>query len=118
MLKKVARSIKRLFDSSQHSAIAGQTNPQQQAVPAFVSQREMVRKLSTIPYWEDKINFTKIFDYSAEQGIWVQPADASEKRARPILSAPECPRVNYGCGGNIIGSSGFSVGNPCQELAG
>lgn len=62
----------------------------------------MVRKLSTIPYWEDKINFTKNFDYSEEQGIWAQPTGTSEKRTPPTIAAPTCNKVNYGCGGNII----------------
>jgi predicted SAM-dependent methyltransferase len=102
MLKRVARRIKRFFDFSRDAAIVGRTQLQRRIVPAFVSQREMVRKLSTIPYWEDKINFTKTFDYSDVQGIWVQPADVSEVRTLSTISAPECHKVNYGCGGNIL----------------
>ena len=70
--------------------------------PAFASHREMVRELGAIPYWKEKIYYTKNFDYCDEQKIWIRPNVLPAYATPNIISAPTCNRVNYGCGSNIL----------------
>lgn len=70
--------------------------------PAFIRQREMVRKLAAIPYWKHKIDFSKNFSYCDEQRGWIRPNILPQGSTPSIIPPPICHRVNYGCGGNII----------------
>ncbi len=98
MLYRVLRRVKRAFASAE----GANPSPKQIKIPISVTQREMVRALSAIPYWEDKMNFAKNFDYSDEQGVWVQPSAKASHQTPDIFTDPLCHKVNYGCGHNII----------------
>lgn len=98
---QVAGRLKRLFAESAAAAIAS-PNPR-------VTQREMVRHLAGIPYWEHKIEFLARYDYLEHDGVWVEKGQASvpgQGSADTPAVEPDIGRrvtgVNYGCGGNLI----------------
>ncbi|MBE9139843.1 hypothetical protein IQ254_22040 [Nodosilinea sp. LEGE 07088] len=90
---------------------------QQITTPALAQEREisqavMKQKLEKIPYWEDKIDYYKKFEYSEEEGIWINPKqpqislDPNDKSVDDFRKTGqlgnEIQKVNYGCGGNFI----------------
>ena len=97
----VAGRLKRFF--AEGAAAAG-TSPNPR-----VTQREMVRHLAGIPYWEHKIEFLARYDYSQKDGVWVEKERASApgpgSAGIPAAEADIGSRVtgvNYGCGGNLL----------------
>lgn len=77
-----------------------------------LSQAALKQKLDAIPYWEDKIEYYKKFEYSEAKGIWINTkhdqalADLSDKSADSFRQTGqlgnEVQKVNYGCGGTFI----------------
>ena len=98
MISRMISRIKRIIwqDSAQ----------QDSSRPERLSQREMVKKLQLIPYWEHKIDYYKQYEYSLSQGVWVDKTIARHitTSGSDVESvATDLPKkVNYGCGGNLI----------------
>lgn len=74
--------------------------------PNRISQREMVKTLQSIPFWEHKIDLYKRYTYSHSQGVWLAKTDSANLTASgtDFSVGPTAPlrKINYGCGGNLI----------------
>ena len=63
---------------------------------------EMICELAKRPYWEDKINFLKLFSYTAHSGIWFRTSNETRKTMPAISIELEYPKIHYGCGGTLL----------------
>jgi predicted SAM-dependent methyltransferase len=71
---------------------------------SLLLQREMVRRLRRIPRSEDKIKFFGNYGYSSSRGAWFNKSnlDLLGRTDTAGLSSLDYPKINYGCGANII----------------
>jgi predicted SAM-dependent methyltransferase len=100
LLKKILRKAKR------------QVMTQELSQEKEISQATLKHKLDVIPYWEDKIDYYKKFEYSEAKGLWLnsEQAQASASENGELsdgfkqtgLLGKEMKKVNFGCGGNFI----------------
>jgi predicted SAM-dependent methyltransferase len=67
-----------------------------------MTRDEMLKYLHSIPYWEDKINFSKKYYINHSDGFWYTTINfyANLPFSEEIISGYS--KINYGCGGNII----------------
>jgi predicted SAM-dependent methyltransferase len=73
---------------------------------AWASQREMVGRLASIPYWEDKIKHYDQYEYFPAEGVWLAKRDGHHPAAERgrVAEPPEGGpiNVNYGCGAQLV----------------
>jgi predicted SAM-dependent methyltransferase len=105
MIRKIVRQIaRRLGPVRPFSDALPDSSDFDHAVPA--SQREIVKRLALIPYWEDKIKHFDQYEYFQAEGIWRAKGDthhSGEGGAKFIeVSDGELFNVNYGCGPHLI----------------
>jgi predicted SAM-dependent methyltransferase len=66
----------------------------------------MVKRLESIPYWEDKIKHSDRYEYSQDAGAWLAKRHAAAPTAGQgaPLEAPggALLKVNYGCGAHRV----------------
>ena len=78
MIRKIAREIARRLGSIRPFPDAPRDSADfDHAVPA--SQREMVKRLASISYWEDKIKHFDQYEYFQSEGIWRAKRDAPSR---------------------------------------
>jgi len=64
------------------------------------SQRDILKRLSQIPHWEDKISAYSELSYSQRSGQWIAKGE-NDAPAQTTVQTKGI-KVNYGCGGTII----------------
>lgn len=67
-----------------------------------ISRCEMLGYLDSIPYWEDKINFSKKYFFNNSDGFWYASKSSSAKLVSDGEVISGNLKINYGCGANII----------------
>jgi len=105
MIRKIVRQIARHLGPVRPFRDAPRDSSDfDHAVPA--SQREMVKRLALIPYWEDKIKHFDQYEYFQAEGIWRGKGDAHHSGEGGLkfieVSDGELFNVNYGCGPHLI----------------
>ncbi|QWD11264.1 hypothetical protein G6704_01760 [Polynucleobacter paneuropaeus] len=67
-----------------------------------ITRGEMLDYLDSIPYWEDKIKFSKKYSFNNSNGIWYSLTDSYAKLPCTGEIISGYSKINYGCGENII----------------
>lgn len=100
MISKIINRIKRAL-----RPVTGGNDKQTVNQPIRMSQREMIKTLQSIPFWEDKIGLYKRYVYTESHGVWLDRTvqNITDNSTDALLqSALALRKVNYGCGGNLI----------------
>lgn len=88
--------VKSVLKSSRETRV--EASPE---LPVRLSQREMVKHLLTIPFWEDKLKFANKFEYLTIEGAWLSKSGQLVGSGEQSVCR-SAKKVHYGCGSTIL----------------